>query len=254
MAQPQDEQGYLERADRTLRAYCRTRSTQLRNEVVTDHLYIAKIVARRFAGKGVEFEDLYQVACLALIKALDRFDCSKGVRFSTFATPNMMGEVKNYFRDKARLIRLPRSVAEISGRLSRAREELTADLARSPTAKELAERLAVSQEEVLEALEALSAGRVSSLQQQVGEESDAQLAQFLGAEDEALARADDKAYIGKIWDELSAVERQVLDARYRQQKSQREVAEALNVSQMYVSRLERRVLQRLRESANDPEG
>ena len=109
------------RVQAMLEEYCRTRDRELRNQLVGEYLYIAEICARRFAGRGVEYDDLRQIASLALIKALERFDCSKGVEFSTFATPTVVGEVKNYFRDRLRLVRLPRRSVELAQKAERTR-------------------------------------------------------------------------------------------------------------------------------------
>ena len=146
-----------------LSEYCRTRDRKLRNSLVEEYMYIAEISARRFSGRGVEYDDLLQVASLALIKALERFDCSKGVEFTSFATPSVVGEVKNYFRDKLRLVRLPRRSTEIMRRAELARERLGHELGRNPTPAEIARALKLPVEVVLEAMESHTAGFSVSL-------------------------------------------------------------------------------------------
>lgn len=125
-----------------LREYATTGNTAIRDRVVEAHLYIASIIARRFSGRGVEYDDLFQVASLSLLKSIERFDPERGVKFASFVTPTMVGEVKNYFRDRSRLIRLPRRGSELVRALETAKDALQLELQRQPTAEELAERTA----------------------------------------------------------------------------------------------------------------
>ena len=134
-----------------LALYCRTRDVGLRNELVEAHMYLANIVARKYAGRGVDTEDLQQIAAVALIGALERYSCDKGIKFSTFAVPSITGVVKNYFRDRSRTIRMPRSIGERVQKITLAREELTQELMRSPTMAEIAERCGLKVGDVIEA-------------------------------------------------------------------------------------------------------
>ena len=126
------------------RRYRETGDIALRNEIVENYLYIASVIAKKFVGRGVEYDDLYQVAALALLKGVDRFDETKGLQFSTFITPTITGEIKNYFRDRSRLVHLPRRVSELRVNLKKVADEFMTETGLRPTAKELAERLGVS--------------------------------------------------------------------------------------------------------------
>ncbi len=231
-----------------MQEYCRTRDRSLRNQLVAEHLYIADIVARRYQGRGVDYDDLHQVASLALVRALDRFDCERGVLFSTFATPTMIGEVKNYFRDKAKPIRLPRAGTEIVKRLSDSREALMQALGRTPLPAELASHMDVSVDQVLEAL-AYSVGRQTlSLDAALGDEDGDDFLASLGQADDEYERIEFNDWLSREVEKLGDTERHILEGRYARSLSQREIANELGVSQMYVSRLERKLLARFRAS------
>lgn len=231
-----------------LSEYCRTRDRKLRNSLVEEYMYIAEISARRFSGRGVEYDDLLQVASLALIKALERFDCSKGVEFTSFATPSVVGEVKNYFRDKLRLVRLPRRSTEIMRRAELARERLGHELGRNPTSAEIARALKLPVEVVLEAMESHTAGFSVSLDDRAGEEDSQSVADTLGELDPSFESVELNDYLKRELSKLTEQERRVIIARFVGERSQRDIAQELGVSQMYVSRLERRVLSKLREA------
>ena len=136
------------------RKYRETGDVAIRNAIVEKYLYIASVIAKKFVGRGVEYDDLYQVASLALIKGVDRFDESKGSKFSTFITPTITGEIKNYFRDRSRLVHLPRKVSELRVSIKREAERYLAETGKNATAKELADRLGVSEEDVIRCSEA----------------------------------------------------------------------------------------------------
>lgn len=172
-----------EKRQKMLAEYCKTRDVGLRNELVTEYMYLADMVARKYAGRGVEYDDLKQIAAMALIGALERFSCDKGIQFSTFAVPSMTGVVKNYFRDRSRIIRMPRTIGERVQKITLAREALTQELMRAPTPREIAERCGYSEADVLEATEAMQSLSLTSLDAQVGEEEDTPLASMLGQEE-----------------------------------------------------------------------
>ena len=151
------------------RKYRETGDVALRNQIVEKYLYIASVLAKKFVGRGVDYDDLYQVASLALIRGVDRFDERKGLKFSTFITPTITGEIKNYFRDRSRLVHLPRKVSELRVGIKRASEEFFAENGRKPTAAELAKKLGVTEEEVLRCSDA---GGVVSLDTPVDREGD----------------------------------------------------------------------------------
>jgi len=224
--------------------YAQTRDTYLRDRIVEKNLKVAAMVARRFSGKGVDYDDLYQVASLALFKAIDRFDPEKGVKFITYVTPTMVGEVKNYFRDRSRTIRLPRNSGEMLRALDRATEELTHELLRQPTAYELAEHMGIEVEDVLLALEMRGASRPASLDfTPENEDEDAPISAFLGVEERGYSDFDNLETIRSAMAQLDERQREVIRLRFFENLSQREVAARLDISQMSVSRVERKALE-----------
>lgn len=235
-------------AEELLAEYAHTRSPDLREQIVEAYLSVARLIARKFSGRGVEFDDLFQVASLALVKGIDRFDPDKGVKFITFITPTMVGEVKNYFRDRSRAIRLPRRGMELAARLRTARAALEQQLGRSPRLDELAESMRLSEAEVLEALEMSSAAAPVSLDAQISaDEDDSPLSRFLGFNDAAFAAFEESDMLRRAMDALDDRQRAVIRHRYMDNLSQREVAQRLNLSQMTVSRTERQALRLLQE-------
>ncbi len=227
--------------------YKKTHDVKLRNEIAEKYLFIASMIAKKFVGRGVEYDDLFQVASLALLKGIDRFDETKGLKFSTFITPTITGEIKNYFRDRSRLIHLPRRVAELRAGVKKAEEELTLQNGKSPTAKEIAEKLGVPEEEVLSCMEA---GSVVSLDRPADGEDGEEGASFydvLPAGEDAFERIEQNDAVRRALSLLSEPEKQLISYRFGQELSQAETARRMNVSQMYVSRMERRILQKLKE-------
>lgn len=224
--------------------YAQTRDTSIRDRIVEGNLKIAAMVARRFSGKGVDYDDLYQVASLALFKAIDRYDPEKGVKFVTFVTPTMVGEVKNYFRDRSRTIRLPRNSGEMIRAIDRATEELTHALMRQPTPFELAEHMGVEVEDVLLALEMRGASRPVSLDfAPENEDEDAPISAFFGVEEKGYSDFDNLETIRTAMDSLDARQKEVIRLRFFENLSQRDVAARLDISQMSVSRVERKALE-----------
>lgn len=224
--------------------YVQTRDTSIRDRIVEQNLKIASMVARRFSGKGVDFDDLYQVASLALFKAIDRYDPEKGVKFITFVTPTMVGEVKNYFRDRSRTIRLPRNSGEMIRAIDRATEELIHALMRQPTPFELAEHMGVEVEDVLLALEMRGASRPVSLDfAPENEDEDAPISAFFGIEEKGYSDFDNLETIRTAMDSLDARQKEVIRLRFFENMSQRDVAARLDISQMSVSRVERKALE-----------
>lgn len=234
-------------AEMLLREYFVTGNPALRDRIVETHLYIAAIIARRFSGRGVDYDDLYQVASLALFKAIDRFEPDRGIKFASFVTPTMVGEVKNYFRDRSRAIRLPRRGGELMRLVEQAREQLAVELERQPTAKELAERLEVSEESVLETLEMRAAANPVSLDTMPAEDDEtAPLSTYLGQEEQGYTAFERADLLRRAMEALDDRQRAVIQMRFFENKGQREVAEKIGVSQMSVSRAERRALEIMR--------
>lgn len=224
--------------------YRETGDVNLRNLIVEKYLYIASVIAKKFVGRGVEYDDLFQVASLALIKGVDRFDERKGVKFSTFITPTITGEIKNYFRDHSRLIHMPRKVSELRAAVRTASDELFQETGKKPTAREIAHRLNVTEEEVLHAAEPVS---VVSLDRPSGDEDGPSFLEALPAETDAFERFENRETVAAVLSELSEREREVVELRFQRELSQAETARRMGVSQMYVSRMERKLLEKLRE-------
>lgn len=228
-----------------LEAYCRTKDADLRNQVAEAYLYLAQAVARRFTGRGVELEDLVQVASIALLHAIERFDIEKGLAFTTFAMPTLTGEVRNFLRDKSRLVRLPRRGSELLPRIARERENCWQENGREPTVNEIAERLGISADDVIDALEMQRTTQAMSLDMTTTEDGPT-LENLLGEDEEAYDDIENKDMISHMLSKLEGTSRYVIEQRFLQQRSQRDVAKDLGVSQMQVSRLERRALDYLR--------
>ena len=239
--------------DQLLQAYCASRSPQLRNQLLERNLPLAASVARRFAGRGVDYDDLFQIASLALLKSLERYDCGKG-RFISFAIPSVVGEVKNFFRDRSRLMRMPRRSGELILRIEKTRAELDQRLSRSPTSQEIADELNISVEQLLEALETRSAVNTSSLEAGVGDEEDGSpLEALLGLNEAGFERVETRDLIERGLNQLPELERRVIEARFYNNLSQRETAQRLGVSQMSISRAERRALELFRRLIGEDE-
>lgn len=230
--------------DALVARYIHSRDPDLRDEVVRAYLPAARSVARKFAGRGVDEDDLFQVASLAMVKALERFDPEKGVKFVSYVIPSMVGEVRNYFRDSARLIRLPRRGVQLAAQVNRARGELEQALGRSPRADEIADRLNVRLEDVLEALEIYN-HRTISLD---SEDEETPIENFVGAEDAALEAFETSEQLAGAMSALSERERSVIRMRFFENLSQRQIAEKMNLSQMTVSRVERQALDALKKN------
>lgn len=230
--------------DALVARYIHSRDPDLRDEVVRAYLPAARSVARKFAGRGVDEDDLFQVASLAMVKALERFDPEKGVKFVSYVIPSMVGEVRNYFRDSARLIRLPRRGVQLAAQVNRARGELEQALGRSPRADEIADRLNARLEDVLEALEIYN-HRTISLD---SEDEETPIENFVGAEDAALEAFETSEQLAGAMSALSERERSVIRMRFFENLSQRQIAEKMNLSQMTVSRVERQALDALKKN------
>jgi RNA polymerase sigma-B factor len=239
---------------RTFEAFAETRNPGLRDDLIEAHLGLAEYLARRFANRGEPLDDLVQVASLGLVKAVERFDPSRGLEFTTFATPTIVGELKRHFRDKGWAVRVPRRVQELHLRITRVIDDLATELGRSPTVQEISQRAGTTEDEVIEAIDAGSAYRSASLDagRSDDDESPGLIGQ-LGQIDPELARAERRAALGPLISELPEREQVMLYLRFYEGMTQSEIAKRLGISQMHVSRLLSRSLQQLRELAETPE-
>jgi RNA polymerase sigma-B factor len=221
----------------------------IRDELVTMNLPLVQHLARRYRDRGEPMDDLVQVGTVGLIKAVDRFDVSRELEFSTFATPTVLGEIKRYFRDKTWATTVPRRLKELSARVSACTEELTRSLHRSPTAREVADRLDVSVEDVLDAIEIRHAHTAASLTTDRDDQNDGPtpLSDLIGIDDAALEAVEYRESIRPLLAALPDRERQIIMLRFFRNRSQTEIAAELGISQMHVSRLLARTLIQLRE-------
>ncbi|WP_318209155.1 MULTISPECIES: RNA polymerase sigma factor SigF [unclassified Streptomyces] len=220
---------------------------ELRNQLVRMHLPLVEHLARRFRNRGEPLDDLTQVATIGLIKSVDRFDPERGVEFSTYATPTVVGEIKRHFRDKGWAVRVPRRLQELRLSLTTATAELSQQHGRSPTVHELAERLGISEEEVLEGLESANAYSTLSLDVPDTDDESPAVADTLGAEDEALEGVEYRESLKPLLEDLPPREKRILLLRFFGNMTQSQIAQEVGISQMHVSRLLARTLASLRE-------
>lgn len=226
-----------------------------REKLVMSHLNLVRFIANKFKNRGEPIDDLIQVGYLGLLKAIDRFDPGRGLEFTTFATPTIMGEIKRHFRDKGWSVRVPRRLQELSAKVNQATDTLTSQLQRSPTIAEIADYLDATVDEVLEAMESSSAYSSVSLEAPSGADDDdtPSVIDRYATEDSDLAFTDDRIIIEEALASFSPRERDVIEMRFLKGMTQIEIAEKLGISQVQVSRLLRRTLKKIQDKI-DPEG
>ena len=239
-----------------LRRYHEEGDLSAREQLIEQYMSLVRSLARRYAYRGELLDDLVQIGAIGLIKAIDRFDLNRGVELTTYATPNIIGEIKRHFRDRGWSVRVPRGLQELNIQLSRLLEELTVTLGRSPTIAELAKAAEVSDEEVLEALQ--SGRAYSSLSLSVGasqdEDGDLDPLESLGTEEPRYALTEDLAVLAPGFRVLDERERRILHLRFFEGLTQSQIAQQVGISQMHVSRLIRRSLEKIRaEIAVEPD-
>jgi RNA polymerase sigma-B factor len=225
----------------------------LRDQLVELHMPLVIYLARRFSGRNEPMADLIQVGSIGLIKAIDRFDPSRNLEFSTYATPTIMGEIKRHFRDTGWLIHVPRRAQELQTTLNAARADLSQELGRAPTVAELASRIDADEETVLEALDAARAYSGVPLEVLAAPGETVPEHPMLGVVDEGYEQVEQRALLRTVIARLPEAEREILLLRFVANKTQTEIAGIVGVSQMQVSRLVARGLRRLRESLGAPE-
>lgn len=230
--------------------YQKTKKIEIRNELVNRYLYIVEILSKKFINKGIEYEDIFQVASLGLIYAIERYDLDKGFEFSSFATPTIIGEIKKYFRDKGWSIRVPRRIQELSKKINSAKIALQQSLQRTPKIKDIAQYLNCSEEEVIEAMEASQVYTPKSLDltyDNDGEDKDIQMIELIGDVDKSYDFIENRDFINKAMKKLNEIELKVLKDRFFQEKTQIQVAKELEVSQMTISRIEKKIIEKLKK-------
>ena len=229
--------------------YNENRDIEVRNQIFDKYKYMAEIISRKYSNRGIEYDDIYQIACMGLIFAIERFDISKGFEFTSFATPTILGEIKKYFRDKGWAIKVPRKIQEISRKVNEYSNILSIQLHRAPTIKEIAEYANSTEEEVLEAFEAGKMFNSQSLDEKFdmsSDDNDLSLLDIVGDEDKYYARIENEDFINKSMDKLNDLEKNIIIQRFYQNKTQSDIAKELNISQMTVSRIEKKSLEKLR--------
>jgi RNA polymerase sigma-B factor len=239
-----------------LRRYHEDGDLRAREQLIEQYMSLVRSLARRYSYRGEQLEDLVQIGAIGLIKAIDRFDLERGVELTTYATPNIIGEIKRHFRDKGWAVRVPRGMQELNVQLSRLVEQLTVQFARSPTIPELAKAAGADEEEVLEALE--SGRAYTSLSLSVGcgggDDDDLDPLESLGTEEHQYEVSEDRALLAPGFKLLDERERWILQLRFFDGLTQSQIAQQVGISQMHVSRLIRRSLEKIRETiAEDQE-
>jgi len=232
-----------------LRRYHQDGDLAAREELIERYMSLVRSLARRYSYRGEQLDDLVQIGAIGLIKAIDRFDLSRNVELTTYATPNIIGEIKRHFRDKGWSVRVPRGLQELNVQISKLIEQLTVQLSRSPTIAELAEAAGVEEEAVLEALESGRAYSSVSLSPGVNSDEDGELDPLdsLGEEDVEYELSEDRAVLAPGFKVLDQRERRILHLRFFRGMTQSQIAEQIGISQMHVSRLIRRSLEKIRE-------
>jgi RNA polymerase sigma-B factor len=218
--------------------------TRARDQLAEEMLPLARALAGRYANRGEPLDDLVQVACIGIMKAIDGFDLTRDVRFSSYATPTVLGEIKRHFRDKTWAMRVPRGLQELQLRVAKARDKLTHELGRSPTVQEIATAVEAPFEEVLATIQSVSARRTRSLDEPIGE--DVTLADSLGSVDPEIERAEKRTLIAGAFHVLSLREQEILRLRFKDDLSQTEIAERIGISQMQISRLIQQSIDQMR--------
>lgn len=244
-----------EKTRELFRKYKENGDMEAREKLVMSHMNLVRFLANKFKNRGEPIDDLIQVGYLGLLKAIDRFDPDRGLEFTTYATPTIIGEIKRHFRDKGWSVRVPRRLQELSAKVNQATDTLTNELQRSPKVEEIAAYLDASVDEVLEAMESSSA--YSSVPLEGGSNSDSEDAPSVidryATEDNALNFTDDRLVIEEALKGFSPREREVIELRFINGMTQIEIAERLGISQVQVSRLLRRTLKKIQDKI-DPEG
>ena len=232
-----------------LRRYHEDGDLAAREELIERYMSLVRSLARRYAYRGEQLDDLVQIGAIGLIKAIDRFDLERGVELTTYATPNIIGEIKRHFRDKGWSVRVPRGLQELNVQVSKLIEQLTVQLGRSPTIPELAKAAGVEEEQVLEALESGRAYNSVSLSTGGASDEDGELdpLESLGTIEHEYEVSEDRAVLAPGFKVLDERERKILHLRFFSGLTQSQIAAEIGISQMHVSRLIRRSLEKIRE-------
>jgi RNA polymerase sigma-B factor len=227
-----------------LRRYHEQGDTRARDQLAEEMLPLARALAARYANRGEPLDDLVQVACVGIMKAIEGFDLTREVRFSSYATPTVLGEIKRHFRDRTWAMRVPRGLQELQLEVAKKRDQLTSELGRSPTVQELAQAVDAPFEEVLATIQSVGARRTRSLDEPTGE--DVTLADSIGGRDVELERAEMRVLLDDAMEVLSDRDREVLRLRFEEDLTQTEISTLIGVSQMQISRIIRQSIAKMR--------
>lgn len=235
-----------EEAIELFKEYRKTGDKNIRNKLIQNYMYVAEILAKKFAGRGVEYDDLKQVASEALISGVEKFDPEMGNAFTTYITPTITGIIRNYFRDYSRSVRVPRRLYTLNARVKNAVNDYYKQNGVKPTVRTLSKLLGESEEDILEAMECRAPVSLDATIK--GEDSDVPLYEVIGDSNSQFESFEDSESLRVEISRLSEIEQQVVNLRFMQGKSQAEVGQILGVSQMFVSRAERKIMEKLREA------
>lgn len=220
--------------------YKQTKKKEVRDELLNRYLYIAQILSRKFINRGIEYDDIYQVACMGVLYAIERFDPDRGVQFATFATPTVMGEIRRYFRDKGNFIRIPRTLYEIFYKA-----ECIRRASDGKTPAELARILNIPEKTIHRAFEIGDKSFIKSLEDEAYADGPMVLANTIGREDNDILMVEENDFIRYCMDKLSEKEKDFIKLRYYEDNTQAEISNKWNVSQMQISRYEKKLLEKL---------
>ena len=223
-------------------SYRRTGDCDLRNEIIESYMYIAEILSRKFINRGIEYDDIYQVASMGILYAVERFDPDRGVKFATFATPTVLGEIRNYFRDKGNFIRIPRRLYEVFYKAEQIKR-----MHRDTSDEEIARILNISVADMKKLREIGDFSFIKSLEYEAYADGELAISEVLGAEDNQILMLEERDFLNSCKKKLSERERVFLELRYTEELTQTEIAAIMDISQMQVSRIEKNVLKKLRD-------
>lgn len=230
-------------------SYSISKDINIRNEIFNTYQYLPELISKRYINKGIEYDDLYQIACIGLLYAIERFDMEKGYEFTSYATPTILGEIKKYFRDKGWFIRVPRKIQEIVKKINIANNELFKRFNRVPTLKELSEEIKYEEEEIIEAMEAGKMFISQSLNIMCENGTDnksVELIDIIKDETDNFDKFVNSEFIKDSLNSLNKLERELIIDRFYNKLTQKQISKKLNISQMTVSRLEKKIIQKLK--------
>ncbi len=225
------------------RAYKETKDKKLKDKIIAKYMYIAEILSKRFANRGIDYDDIFQVACLGLVLAVDRYEHDKGIKFASFATPTVTGEIKKYFRDKGCFIKIPRKLYEIFVRAEKLRLSMEPE---KFSRAEIAKILNLSEKDLAEAYAVGDVAFIQSLEQEAYREGNSMYGDTLGFDDKNFLLIENSDFLNFCMNSLNEREQEFINKRFYEEKTQREISELWEISQMQVSRFEKSILKKLR--------